>query len=61
MRESASIDISEAEMAAALVNYCLSRKIPMPSKSNKGVQVIGGDVTLILTIQEFNLLKTKRK
>ena len=55
------IDISEAEMAAALVNYCLSRKIPMPSKLNKGVQVIGGDVTLILTIQEFNLLKAKRK
>ena len=55
------IDISEAEMAAALVAYCLARKMPMPAKSNKGVQVIGGDITLILTIQEFNLLNVKKK
>ena len=55
------IDISESEMASALVNYCLSRKVPMPAKSSKGVQVIGGDVTLVLTIQEFDLLKAKRR
>ena len=55
------IDISESEMAAALVNYCLSRKVPMPAKSSKGVQVIGGDVTLVLKIQEFDLLKAKRR
>ena len=55
------VEISEAEMAAALVNYCLARRIPMPMRSNKGIQVIGGDITLVLTITEIDLLKICRR
>jgi len=49
------VDISEAEMAASLVCYCLGRKIPMPQKSNKRLEVLSGDLVLILTLDERKL------
>jgi hypothetical protein len=45
--------IPETEAAAALVNYCMSRKIPMPVDSDKYLQVINDGMTLMITMR-FN-------
>lgn len=39
---------SSAELAASLVNYCIDRKIRLPSMSNKFVEVIAGSLNLIV-------------
>ena len=54
------VTIPEQEIAAALVAYCLSRKIPMPRKSSKTIHVIGGDLTLVLTISDFDLINAHK-
>jgi len=53
------VAIPEAEMAAALVNYCLGRKIPMPMGAKKGIEVMGSDVTLLLNIADFDMTKPR--
>jgi hypothetical protein len=45
--------IQETEAAAALVNFCMSRKIPMPVDSDKYLQVINDGMTLMITMR-FN-------
>ena len=52
-------EITMAEMAAALVNYCLGRRIPMPASAKKGIEVMGNDITLVMTIAEFDLTKPR--
>lgn len=51
--------ISGPEMAAALVNYCLERRIPMPMGAKKGIEVMGNDVTLLLTIGDYDMTKPR--
>ena len=47
-----------AELAAALVEYCLNRKIPMPTGSSKWIELINlTDLTLLMTVDG----KAKRK
>ena len=53
------VNIGVSEMAAALVNYCLSRKIPMPMAAKKGIEILGKDVTLVMTIAEHDMSKPK--
>ncbi|MEI8394821.1 MAG: hypothetical protein WCF85_08810 [Rhodospirillaceae bacterium] len=55
------LPIPRAEMAAALVNYCLTRKIPMPMAAKKNIEVIGSDITLLMTIAEHVMLKSRAK
>ena len=43
------VTVQPAETAAALVEYCLNRKIPMPSGSKKWLELIGADLTLLMT------------
>ncbi|MEI6558543.1 MAG: hypothetical protein WCO00_09050 [Rhodospirillaceae bacterium] len=45
--------IQETELSAALVNFCMSRKIPMPVDSDKYLQVINDGLTLMITMR-FN-------
>ncbi len=45
--------IQETELSAALVNFCMSRKIPMPVKSDKYLQVIKDGLTMMITMR-FN-------
>jgi len=40
----------EAEVAAALVKFCMDRKVPMPVKSDKFLHVINGAITLMMTM-----------
>ncbi|HYE49020.1 MAG TPA: hypothetical protein VEB20_05485 [Azospirillaceae bacterium] len=44
------VDYAEMEVAAALVHYCMSRKIRMPAKSEKVLQVIAGQATLVIWV-----------
>ena len=53
------VEIAIPEMAAALVNYCLGRRIPMPAGAKKGIEVIGSDITLVMTIAEYDLTKPR--
>ena len=53
------VDIAVPEMAAALVSYCLGRRIPMPASAKKGIEVMGSDITLVMTIAEFDLTKPR--
>ncbi len=51
------VTISEADMAASLVKYCLERKIPMPMSAKKSIEVIKGEVTLLMTTAEYDMTK----
>ncbi len=51
------VNIAMAEMAAALVSYCLDRRIPMPANAKKSIDIMGSDITLVMTIAEFDLTK----
>ncbi|MDZ5646055.1 hypothetical protein [Nitrospirillum sp. BR 11828] len=43
---------AEMEVAAALVNYCMTRKIRIPAKAEKVLQVISGSATLVIWLGE---------
>jgi len=47
-----------AEIAASLVNYCISRKIRLPAMSNKFVEVIGGSLNLIVYMDDVDAALT---
>ncbi len=42
--------IGPAETAACLINYCLERRIPMPRRSEKHMEIIDGQVGLVMTL-----------
>ncbi|MEI6984715.1 MAG: hypothetical protein WCK65_01170 [Rhodospirillaceae bacterium] len=42
--------IDAVEMAAALVSYCLDRKIPMSKMYDKKIELMEGQITLVLTM-----------
>ncbi|MEI6986517.1 MAG: hypothetical protein WCK65_10335 [Rhodospirillaceae bacterium] len=48
-----NIVAQEQEVTAALVNYCMTRKIPMPVNADKYLQVIKDGLTLMITLR-FN-------
>ncbi|MCW2238194.1 hypothetical protein [Azospirillum canadense] len=45
--------LHEAEVAAAMVAYCMGRKIPLPVDSDKMLHVINDSLTLMITMN-FN-------
>ncbi len=48
-----SFTVTEAEAAAALVGYCMGRKVPLPVESDKSLYLIKGALTLMITMN-FN-------
>src|SRR3954465_159936 len=48
-----SLVLSEAEVAAALIGFCMGRKIPLPVEAEKTLHVIKDAATLIITMN-FN-------
>ncbi|MBB6253852.1 hypothetical protein [Nitrospirillum iridis] len=52
---------AEMEVAAALVNYCMARKIRLPAKAEKVLQVISGAATLVIWLGEQEVVVAKRK
>lgn len=45
-----TMTLHEAEVAAALVAYCMGRKIPLPVESDKMLYLINGALTLMITM-----------
>jgi len=45
--------LPEAEVAAAMVAYCMGRRIPLPVASDKTLNLINGGLTLMITMN-FN-------
>lgn len=45
--------LGEEEVGAALVAYCMDRKIPLPAEGDKQLHLIAGSLALIITIN-FN-------
>ncbi|CAO3413296.1 hypothetical protein [Azospirillum argentinense] len=45
-----SMTLHESEVAAALVSYCMGRKIPLPVESDKMLHLINGALTLMITM-----------
>ena len=52
------VAVRTAEAAAALVEYCLNRKIPMPAGSKKWLELIGPELTLLMTFDAKSKKKT---
>lgn len=48
-----SLKLGPAEVAAALVGYCMGRKVPLPVDSDKCLHLINGGLTLMITMN-FN-------
>lgn len=48
-----TMTVNETELAAALVNHCMNRKIPLPVDSDKCIHIINGSATLMITMN-FN-------
>lgn len=46
------VDLSLAELTAALLNDCFARKIPIPRRSDKQVLFIGGQFVLLLQVSD---------
>ena len=51
------VTLPEAEVAAALIGFCMGRRIPLPVNAEKTLYVIKGAATLIITM---NFNKTPR-
>lgn len=47
------LPLPETEVTAALVGYCMSRRIPLPVASDKMLHLINGALTLMITMN-FN-------
>jgi hypothetical protein len=52
-----SLVLSEQEVAAAMIAFCMGRKIPLPVEAEKALHVIKDAATLIITM---NFNKTPR-
>ncbi len=49
-----------AELAASLVNYCIDRRIRLPSMANKFVEVIGGSLNLVIYMDDVENATSKK-
>lgn len=47
-----AVQVSPQEVAAALINHCLSRNVPIPKAAAKWVDVIEGEVALFMDIDD---------
>lgn len=48
----AEVPRSAPELAASLVNYCIERKVRLPSAGDKFVEVIAGTLNLVIFMEE---------
>ena len=45
-----AVVIAEQQLLAAMVEFCLSCKVPLPLRSAKRIEVIGGRIALVIEI-----------
>jgi hypothetical protein len=48
--EASEMLVDATETAAAVVNYCLERKVPIARSYSKKIEVIDGQLTLVMTM-----------
>jgi len=58
--ERAVVKRSSAELAASLVNYCLERRIRLPSAGRKFVELIAGSLNLVIYMEATPAPKLRR-
>jgi hypothetical protein len=46
------LNVSDEELAAALLLYCFDRKIPLPAESEKRLYRVGGEIGLVISIRD---------
>ena len=58
-----SVDLTSSYLAAALISFCKTTRIPLPRKAEKELDVVGDQLVLRLTVGKpgENLLATLRK
>lgn len=49
-------DFPVAQIAAALIRYCIENKVPIPKKSRKSLRLMGDNLALDIVIRERNLV-----
>lgn len=49
----AAVELGEPEVVAAMVAYCMARKVPLPVDAEKTLYVVRGALTLMITMN-FN-------
>lgn len=55
------ISRSAAELAASLVNYCIERKVRLPTMANKFVEVIAGSLNLVVYMEDVESATPRKK
>lgn len=53
--EMKEVPFSEMEVAAALVHYCMGRKVRLPARGEKIIQIIAGQPTLVIWIPDGSI------
>lgn len=49
-------DFPVARIAAALINFCIQNKVPIPKKGRKSLRLMGDNLALDIVMRERNLL-----
>ncbi len=49
-------DFNAAHIAAALIKFCIDRKVPIPKHSRKSLRLMGDNLALDIVIREKHLL-----
>lgn len=49
--ETLQIRLGAAELGAALTLHCLTRKVPLPKKGERTLQIVGGNLALVVTLK----------
>ena len=57
---SASFAFSQVEVAAAVIGFCLHRKVPLPAKADKQIQVMGSSLMLVVTTAPTHFADTPK-
>lgn len=50
-KETLKVGLDATELGAALTLYCISHHIPLPRKSERAVQVVADNISLLITIK----------
>jgi hypothetical protein len=47
-----SLTFSETELAASMIAFCIARKVPLPAKAEKQVELLSNGVALMISIPD---------
>ena len=53
-----SFVIDERQILSAMVEFCIKRRVPLPIRSTKRVEVIGDTLALVVTLNDRNKVRS---